>query len=63
MKNAPNLWTMKELFDSAGSVAAKINGKYVPARPLGFDSMLNRFRIAWEVFTGRADAVTWPEGQ
>ena len=42
---------------------ANINGKWVPARPLGYQSFFNRVRCAWLVFTGKADALVWPEGQ
>lgn len=34
---------------------------YVPARGEGFASLEQRVRAAWLVFTGKADAVTWPE--
>ena len=42
-----------------------INGKWVPARPINYKyrSIQQRFREAWAVFTGRAEAFTWPEGQ
>ena len=44
----------------------EINGKWVPARPMpwqGWQNIIYRLRAAWEVFRGRADAFTWPEGQ
>ncbi len=31
-----------------------------PARPFGMFSVRNRIRLAWMVFTGRADALIWP---
>lgn len=34
---------------------------YVPARGEGFASLEQRISAAWLVFTGRADALTWPE--
>ena len=42
-----------------------INGKWVPARPENYKyrSLFQRISEAWGVFTGRADAFTWPEGQ
>lgn len=40
-----------------------IGGKYVPARPLGWQSWHTRIRLAWQVFTGKMDALEWPEGQ
>jgi len=30
-----------------------------PARPFGEYSFRSRFRLAWAVFTGRADALFW----
>ena len=35
------------------------NGKWVPCRPAGWDSILLRIRISWLVFTGKADALFW----
>lgn len=31
-----------------------------PARPEGFASLPSRVKVAWLVFTGRADALLWP---
>lgn len=62
MKNAPTLYTLEALLKDTvnPSVAANIDGKWVPARPCGLYSIGNRVRCAWAVFTGRADAVQWP---
>lgn len=40
------------------------DGRWVPARPMGWQglSIRQRFRCAWLVFTGRADVLQW-EGQ
>ena len=38
---------------------AEIDGNYVVARPLGYPSLFNRIRLAWMVFTGRADALIY----
>lgn len=40
-----------------GHVDCEIDGEWVPARPLGG---MVRFKAAWLVFTGRADALIWP---
>lgn len=40
------------------SARAEIDGKWVLARPIGYFG-LHRFRMAWMVFTGRADVLTW----
>lgn len=36
-----------------------------PARSYGFNNLnpLGRFKAAWMVFTGKADALTWPESR
>jgi hypothetical protein len=59
------MWTMKDLFKHASGCSTERNGKWVPARPINFKyrSILSRLKEAWAVFTGKADAFTWPEGQ
>lgn len=56
------IWSLRSLIDHCDSVAACVNGKWVPARPLS-GGLRYRIRAAWAVLTGRADAFTWPEGQ
>lgn len=58
-------WLLEHLAGKRGGFVMKqIGGRWMPARPIGFQgTMWRRFKIAWEVFTGRADAVTWPGGQ
>ena len=63
MKKAPNLWTLESLSESVRHASAQINGKWVPARPLGLFSLRYRMRLSWLVFSGKADALKWPEGQ
>lgn len=38
----------------------EINGKWQPARPIGYSSFLMRIKLTWMVFTGKADALIWP---
>ena len=38
---------------------AEIDGKWVLARPLGLDGFFYRLSKAWQVFTGKADVLTW----
>ena len=46
---------------SAASVQCGLpDGRYVPARPMAFQSWERRWKAAWLVFTGRADALLWP---
>ncbi len=62
MNKAPNILTFEDL-SSAHENQTEINGKWVPARPLGLFSFHWRLKLAWMVFTGKADAFTWPECQ
>ena len=60
------MWTLENLIEHCNNCHTKINGKYIPVRPLYFNitgGFLNRIKWAWEVFRARADAFTWPEGQ
>ncbi|PUB80894.1 MAG: hypothetical protein DBP02_19820 [gamma proteobacterium symbiont of Ctena orbiculata] len=59
---APMIYNLLDLNGPHNSMA-EINGKWVPARPLGFFSIWHRFECAWLAFTGQVDLVRWPEGQ
>jgi hypothetical protein len=59
----PNIWSLGSLLKSAQEVSAEINGRWVPARPMGFSSIATRIRAAYLAFTGKGDVVIWPEGQ
>jgi hypothetical protein len=59
----PNIMTVKSVQESANTCQAEINGSWVPCRPAGFVSVWHRLRAAWLVLVGKADALTWPEGQ
>lgn len=61
MKKAPSVVTVEHVRDR--SITAKVNGKWVPARSVGFYSIWYRLKAAWGVFTGKYDALQWPEGQ
>jgi len=52
-----NAVILREIEDKQG------NKKWVPCRTEGYPSWKHRFKCAWLVFTGRADALTWPEDQ
>ena len=60
---APRIIQLDEEFVCVAGCQAKINGKWVPVRPEGYYSIANRIKCAWMVFTGKADALVWPEGQ
>ena len=57
------IWTLDSLVQSFIHSSTQINGKWVAARPYTPVPLGLRLRAAWLVLTGRADAVTWPEGQ
>lgn len=37
------------------------DGRWVAARPLPYYSIFERWRVAWLVFTGKADAVVFTD--
>jgi hypothetical protein len=43
----------------ANLAATEVNGRWVVARPLW--NRWGRWKHAWWVFTGRCDAIWWPE--
>jgi hypothetical protein len=59
------IWTLKTLIKSIESCRTEINGNWVPARSINYKyrSLYERFHEAWLVFTGKAEAFIWPEGQ
>ena len=64
MNKAPSKWALTALYKycaGGGCMAEYAPGKWAPARPEGFFSLRNRLKCAWLVFTGRADALVWPE--
>lgn len=60
----PNLVSAYDLADGKynGCQCGFKDGTYRIARPLGWQSFHSRIRLAWMVFTGKADALVW-EGQ
>lgn len=65
MNKTPAIYTLAALLNTAdGSNSSSNDGKnWVPARPIGYWSWAYRLKAAWLVWTGRADAVIWPQGQ
>lgn len=65
MKN-PTIYKLEQVAKLAieANPSASNDGKnWVPARPIGYASWRKRVNAAWLVFTGRADAVLWPQEQ
>lgn len=64
MTRYPSIRNAYEMICEPGkyyNVSMSKDGKnWYPARSEGYPSILQRFRCAWMVFTGRADALIWP---
>lgn len=63
---SPSVWTLQNLMNyvkSKEAQASRDGNNWFPARPMGYPMFFQRIRLAWLVFTGKADAVIWPEGQ
>lgn len=59
---APVLYSLRYLrSDHAVSVTRSTTRGWCIARPDGLNSLYERLRCTWLVFTGKADAVRWPE--
>ena len=58
----PETYTPTEI--KRWSTFAKIDGKMISARPLGHRawSWKHRWKLAWQVLTGKADVLKW-EGE
>jgi hypothetical protein len=56
----PNIIHVDQVLRNAKTCAAGLpDGRWVPARSMGFQSFGSRLRATWLVFTGRADALLW----
>jgi hypothetical protein len=61
---SPSIMTLEGVIYFIDSVETSKDGKnWYPARPEGYPSLRYRIRAAWLVFTGRADALIWPDEQ
>lgn len=61
-EQAPNRVQAEELMDRrnrSDQTLTQIDGKWVPARYMGLDTIPNRLKLAWDVFRGKADALYW----
>jgi hypothetical protein len=61
LNSAPARWTIGQLRKHiAGGAQTETTAGYEPARVYGFYGLRSRLRLAWDVFTGEADALYWP---
>ena len=63
MKKAPSIYKLNDLIQHVKETESLINGKWVPTRSLGLNTLRSRIRCAWIVFKGKGDVVIWPENQ
>jgi hypothetical protein len=65
LRKAPSVYTLSSLQAtlSMGNASSRDGNTWYPARPEGYHSVRSRLRLAWEVFTGRADVLRWPDKQ
>jgi hypothetical protein len=61
MKNYPYAFQAARDLKTKGISQQLPDGRWIPARPMGYASFMNRVRCAWKVFTGEADIVEWPD--
>jgi hypothetical protein len=66
MASTPMVYTPDQLKHMINSVQIGLpDGRWVSARPSGFWGLCLRWRLetAWNVFTGKWDALRWENGQ
>lgn len=63
MMKYPGIYTVDGVTRSHATNKIQINGRWVASRPVGLPLIKERIRATWLVFTGKADAIIWPEGQ
>lgn len=58
----PNVVTPRQLIDAPYN-ETQIDGKWIPARPLGYYGLclFRRFKLAWRVFTAKDDVLSWKD--
>ena len=59
------MWTLKGLIDHSNSCHVNLDEKWVPARPINWKhrTFKHKLQEAWAVYSGKAEAFTWPENQ
>ncbi len=61
MKRYPNILCVTDVVRHAQTTQAGLpDGRWVPSRSLGPSWLSHRLRAVWLVWTGKADALTWP---
>lgn len=64
MKKAPCYWSLDRLLEWVSDTQFEYSdGSWGPIRPMGLDTIPNRIKLAWKVFTGKYDVLEWPDNQ
>lgn len=65
MRKMPALRDVRNIVKNAQTESTQLStGEWAPVRPCAFCpgvSLFVRLKYAWLVFTGKADALVWPE--
>ena len=57
----PDIMTIHQAIALAKAMSREVEkDHWEPCRPEGFPSFWHRIKATWLVFTGKADALTWP---
>ena len=63
MDRAPNYWKIYDLFNYGKTVDAVLeqrpDGRWQPARPMGYNTLRRRLKLAFRVFKGELDVLEW----
>lgn len=57
MKQAPQVISVEQIQNC--DIKVEIDGKWVPSRPLSIGGFFTRLKLAFQVFTGKYDALKW----
>ena len=57
--NHPNHFDSDSMVELLTTVHARVDGRYVPARPIAWPTWRKRLTYAWWVLKGKADVITW----
>jgi hypothetical protein len=61
--NVPSLYSPESVATITKEMLRLVNGRWVACRPLGYQGfrLLRRLKLAYLVFTGKADVVKWEQ--
>lgn len=57
----PNVISAHKLRTDKYWAQRSVGGSWTAARPISYPTLRQRIVIAWRVFTGKYDALVWPD--